>query len=255
MTTNVRDSAIGEFATDSRWSIDLRVKNVNAILFVDDNFYSKIVGTSKRAYMFAGSSNVIDQWKTGIKSAEADPYSVNWNTLPVNGMAISIVNLEDGSIAFEYGHEIRLPDERAATVSFAGSGSVSACTCWQLNRDPRKAVESAKNCDLFTGGAVRYFEFSTRDNNLVIDLSLTELQNTFINEGMIMDMNLGPNSKPVPVKEVVTGYANLTAALESVRIGELSPTAPCDAVFNTWTDKQRNKLVAAMDKTYPKMAI
>jgi hypothetical protein len=254
MTTNVRDSQIGEFATDSRWSIDLRSEGVEAIIFIDDGNYNKIVVAPLRAYMFAGNSGVIDKWKTAINLVQVDPLSVDWALLPVNGMAISIVNLFDASIDFEYGHEIRLPDKKAADASFAGSGSISACNCWKINRNPRKAVESAKGSDLFTGGAVRFLEFETKNNNLVTDVSLAELQNAISDKGMIMDTTLGFNSQPTPIRDSLDKQANLSAALEKVRMGELSPTAPCDAVFNTWTDKQRQKLIEAMGKAYPKSA-
>lgn len=255
MTTNVRDSQTGEFATDSRWSIDLRSKGVEAILFTDEGNYNKIVATSRRAYMFAGRSDVIDEWKTAINLAEGNPSAVDWDQLRVNGMAISIANLLDGGIDFEHGHEIRLPDERAANASFAGSGSVSACNCWKTHRNPRRAVESAKGSDLFTGGTVRFFHFSTQKNNLVTDVTLVELQNAIYDRGMIMDTKLGLTSQPIPVNEWRDKQADIVAALEKVRTGELLPTAPCDAVFNTWTDKQRSKLLAAMIEAYPKTAI
>jgi hypothetical protein len=250
MTTNVRDSISGLFAADSRWSIDLRPEGLEAIVFVDSAAYSKILMTANLAYMFAGRSNVIDLWKAMIDVAERDG-KLDWSLLPVNGMAVSVVGLADAQVKFEFGHEIRLPDASASEASFAGTGSVAACTCWTVNKDPRKAVETAKGSDIFTGGNVRYLEFLSKNNNLIADSSLITLQNAFAKEGMIMETKLGVASTPVPLKDALAKQG-LAAALLKIESGELSPTAPCDAVYNNWPTKERNKLVAAMKLQYPK---
>lgn len=250
MTTNVRDSVSNRFAADSRWSIDLR-PYFDAILYIDDYPYGKIVKTRGRAYMFAGDSRVIDQWKTLIATAEANGENQSWERLDVNGMAVSMVSLTNGEVEFEYGHEIRLPDQKAERASFAGTGSVSACKCWQVNGDPVKAVNTAKDSDIFTGGVARHLDFFTGvNNNLVTETSLTALNNAIRTEGMIMEIKNGSSSTSMVVKDALTNRNGLQAALEKVRLGELAPTAPCDAVYNNWSDKERKKLVAAMNKGY-----
>jgi hypothetical protein len=252
MTTNVRDSLAQQFAADSRWSVDLRPQGISAILYVDNSSYSKILSTKGNAYMFAGNSSVIDVWKNSIVKAEAGTHDIDWGTLPVNGMAISVVDLTDGSVTFEYGHEIRLPDERAASASFAGSGSTSACACWSVHKDPVKAVMTAKQSDPFTGGEVRFLDFSTKSNNLVAESSLTDLHNSFKTEAMIMNTTQGMTGQPQPLKDLLASQGSLSAAVERVVSGELPPIAPCDAVYNTWTEKQRMKLVSAMATIYKK---
>jgi hypothetical protein len=243
MTTNVRDSLGGAVATDSRWSADLRQIGLPYILLLDDAGYEKIVVQGSVVFMFAGLCRVIDVWKHSIKLASYSPGEVDWGTLPVDGMAISSIAVGSGEIYYEFGHEIRIDD-----ASFAGTGSFPACACWKVNKDSERAVRSAMELDPLTGGAVRSFNFLSGKNNLVTDTPLFGMQNQFLTRSIVMNPN---TQERIPVGEALAKDDGLRAALDMVKTGKLSAQAPCDAVYNTWPQKEKSKLVQAMKRIFP----
>ena len=248
MTTNVRDSLAKKFVADSRWSVDLR-PHQNAILYIDDAAYGKILKTTSLAYMFAGSSQVIDQWKSNIAKAEQNRQHSDWRGLDVNGMAVSIVSLSDSLVVYEYGHQIRLPDPTASEASFAGTGSYHASSCWKNNRDPVRAVETAKKIDIFTGGSINYLDFLTGQHNLAPDISLKDLRHRLTTKGMVMNLDTNTISQAAALQSAKE-QAQMEAILAKIRSGQIPPIAPCDAVHNKWSAEEHDKLIAVMEKQY-----
>lgn len=55
----------------------------------------------------------------------------------------------------------------------------------------------------------------------------------------------------IPAGEALEKDQTLRDALDKIKSGELTPAAPCDAVFNTWPQGQKTKLVSAMKSLFP----
>lgn len=242
MTTNVRDSSNGYLASDSRWTWDLRPHGHTYQLLLDDAGYEKIISAKSSVFMFAGDALVIDAWKQAIKVSSDTGAQVAWSNLPINGMAISIVNMPSGSIRYEFGHEIDME-----SASFAGTGSYGAAGCWLINKCAKKAVESAKSTDPHTGGTVRYQNFLTGENNLVPDGDLNDLIPQFLTRSIVMTANTTHSEK---FSEVAANDDELRQVLYEARAQGSGPKAPCDAVFNVWPSAEKAKLVAAMENLF-----
>lgn len=216
--------------------------------YLDDSGYEKLISTSTHVFMFAGDAVVIEQWKCAIKQATSGGLAPTWDRLPVNGMAISIAAHPSGVVIFEIGHDIT--DQH---VSFAGTGSYAAATCWIKNKNAVKAVETAKSTDTFTGGEVRYFNTYTGDNNLVVDIDLGSLVRKFTGEAT---MKYDSTTQAPHFGEALGGgaiaandEAKIQAMLDSFAAGH-GPTAPCDAVFKVWAPEKREQLVTAMQNIF-----
>ena len=248
MTTNVRDSFKGVLASDSRWTWSAVVDGQQIQTHLDDTGYEKIIAAHSHVFMFAGDAVVIDEWKKAIKSASYTASQPQWGNLPVNGMAISVVQSPSGDVLFESGHDITV-----SGISFAGTGSYAAARCWRQNLCAVKAVESAKSSDKFTGGTVRFKNVLTDEGNLVMDSDLDSLAKQFFGSATMTLNNVTQTNvfgDVVQANNVAANDEALRKALrESFAAGQ-GPTAPCDAVFHVWPSEEKAKLVQAMEKVF-----
>lgn len=242
MTTNVFDMNAGLMCGDSRWS----VQHPSFIAYVDDTGFDKIIAIDgdlgKFAFVFAGDSELIQQWKSWIISKP----SAQDQTPPVqNGLksiAICIANIDNKSIVFENGQDIQTPEAR-----FAGSGSLHAFNCWTVNKDAKKAIESAKTFDVYSGGEVKFLDFSSGVNNLKNSSNLKELHVFFAKEGMVMYKNASTNqSKILSIKEAAANDPAVQQLAIDLASGKISASAPCDAMHNTWSKEKVNELNTAL---------
>lgn len=247
MTTNVRDSASGILATDSRWTWSLSVEGQTVNRFLDDTGYEKIITTGANAFMFAGNARVIDRWKINVRLATSGSPITPWDQLPIDGIAISIVDMPSGRVRFEEGHDIR---GNNGQVSFAGSGSYAAAQCWFSNKCALTAVESAKAADQHTGGVVKFQNIRTGESNLLDNKSLDELINLFTGKGAAMLTN-STNVTPITVNSAYAANDDaLVQAMKEAYAKGNGPTAPCDAVFKVWTPDEKQKLVSVMEDIF-----
>jgi hypothetical protein len=245
MTTTVYDKTNKLLTSDSRWSYDRDF----GVLYVDDIGFDKIEAAPGMhgigyAFLFAGNSGVIQQWKSYIRSnpapGVASPACV--------GIALLVVVVGTGEIVFEYGQDILLPDSIQPTISFAGSGSIHAAQCWESNKCARKAVDSAMSLDVFSGGEIKYFELLSSKNNLNAQIDLSDMSKAFIEKGMVM---FKPNSQtPVPVKEAAANDARVKDLCDKIASGQVTLNAPCDAMFNRPTPEDEDRLKAAMARVF-----
>lgn len=248
MTTNVRDSITGVLATDSRWTWSTTVNGHAVEVHLDDAGYEKLIAAHEHVFMFAGSSVVIESWKQAIKQASYSGVQPDWSTLDVNGMAISMVRVPDAVLTFESGHDITVEK-----VSFAGTGSYAAAGCWVSNRCAKKAVETAKLSDKFTGGTVRYSNVHTSEGNLVPDSDLGSLVKKFLGSASMTSNDVTHATVFGEVAQDRSLAANdeaLRAALAKSFAAGQGPVAPCDAVFREWPAEEKARLVKAMQQAF-----
>lgn len=240
MTTNVYDQRSGFITSDSRWSFEKDF----AIMYVDDTGFDKIEEARGKVFLFAGDSEIIQLWKTFLRSG---PLSSSGRP-KIEGIAILIAEASTGRLVYHYGQDILLPDSENPMTSFAGSGARSAAQCWQANNCAKKAVESAKGFDLFSGGDVKFFELSTGKHNLNEQIDVKDLKAAFIKKGMVMFT--ANSQQPVTVQEAAANDPRVAKIVDAIAQGSVSLKAPCDAMYNQPTHADKKRLDAALDEIF-----
>lgn len=242
VTTNVYDSSKKLLSSDSRWSV--KHSSGDFIVFVDDTGFDKIETARGHAFLFAGLASTIQDWKTYISSEPTG----SLGHPSIDQIALLIVDVTSGKVVDHVGQDILLPNPDDPLTSFAGTGSIHAAECWLVNGCAKTAVESAKGFDLYSGGSVRYFELSTLKNNLLNTIDYDELRQAFTAQGMVM--YIANSHRQVPVNEAAQHDVRVTEICESIANGQVSPTAPCDAMYNHASSEEKRRLVATLDKIF-----
>jgi hypothetical protein len=238
MTTNVFDSNAGLICTDSRWSM----RCGSWLLYVDDVNYHKIALRSDHAVMFAGQSLRIDEWKTWLR---LDPFDVT--RMPsTEGVVVCLIRLSTGRVAFERGVDV----EREGAY-FAGSGSRAAVECWMLNRCAQTAVQSAIGVDACSGGEVKFYDVKNGQSNLSPApqrlASLADVHTAIETRGTVMNISSTRSSAPIPFAKLKSlgiegcteqDQADLLQLVASVGDKTLMLSAPCDGMYEAWTDDE-----------------
>lgn len=232
MTTNVLDLEHDIATSDSRWSIQLP----DAILFVDDTGFDKIFEHNGFLLVFAGTANLIQIWKNHI----SDPETSGIPPTDANGMsiAISITNLDNGSVVFEH--------RQAAVyenVRFAGSGASYAEQCWFSNFCARRAVESASAFDVCTGGSVKYYSFSG-ENNIDMTTTVKAIHESMMKEGLIMYKK--QVCSPVPISEAAQQDPSLKKIMDDLATGKASMCAPFPNMHQPMSLQEKRSLEKAI---------
>lgn len=242
MTTNVFDSNKAVIATDSRWS----VKWSKWVVYVDDVPFYKIEHASDTAFMFAGKGDRIQEWKNWIRSCPTDD-----TQMPTcEGMCVCMVDVVDGQVVFSNGQDI-VKDG----AYFAGSGSRYAYVCWETNKDAKKAIETAKEVDVFTGGEVKFFDVKSRNHNLHVITNEATIQmvgQAIEQRGSVMEILAGTGKSAIPFKmsEIAANDREMQELQTKIASGELTPEAPCDSMYSEWNEDQVANLKAALAKTF-----
>lgn len=246
MTTNVRDSINHVIAADSRWSIQLQSFGIDAMLYVDDVDYQKILAFGRGVFMFAGNSKLISDWKNAIALADSFPNAVNWGNMPTTGLAVCGVDRTNGRVVAEMNQSISDP-----ISSFAGSGAQPASVCWKSNRDAERAVDTAKTADVYSGGQVRYYRLPTGETNTGYDKPLSYLNASFLEKGYIMNLNQNSQNS-TPIRDAVQHDPVLRSVMDEVAKGNITATAPHQHMHRIWSLEEKAKLVDAMEYFFPK---
>lgn len=234
MTTNVYDGIQGVAGTDSRWSVERDY----AIFYVDDTGFEKIVVRDDAVFLFAGNSAVIQQWKDYLAGPR---YSHSVSEPPLEGIALLIVNAVTKEIIYGYGQDITLNDQNAkAVASFAGSGGRRAAQCWMTNFCTKRAIDTAKQIDVFSGGETKFFELTSKTGNLIEDVGLKGLGEAFKERGMVMF--LAQLDKPMSIQEAQALDPRVAEFAQQVASGQTPLSAPCDAMYNTPSEKDKTEL-------------
>lgn len=234
MTTNVYDGFQGIASTDSRWSAGRDF----AIFYVDDTGFEKIVVRDDAVFLFAGDSSVIQQWKDYLAGPR---YSHAAGEPPLEGIALLIVNAATKEIIYGYGQDITLNDQSAkAIASFAGSGGRLAAECWRQNFCAKRAIDTAKQIDVFSGGETKFFELTSKTGNLIKDVGLKGLGEAFKERGMVMF--LAQLDKPMSIQEAQAIDPRVAEFAQQVASGQVPLSAPCDAMYNTPSAEEKAEL-------------
>lgn len=247
MTTNIFDKNSAVMATDSRWSIEWG----SWLMYLDDTGYEKIERSNGVALMFAGYGGKIQQYKDWIRSKPT-----NFDNMPdVKGMSVCMVNEATNMVMFRKHQDIE-----ANEVFCAGSGARSAYTCWLMNKCSKTAVESAKQKDHYSGGDVKYINFSTKESNLVsylpqVQLTIQMISENIIQRGIAMKIHATPTGTPNLALQKVANGANDEADARAemaalVAEGKLSATAPCDGMHNDWSEEDKEDFKAALAQMF-----
>lgn len=242
MTTNVYDGSMMLLSSDSRWSV--KHSSGDFIIFVDDFGFDKIEIAGDHAFVFAGCASTIQDWKTFLAS---NPTGSNGHP-SIDQIALLIADVVTGQVVAHVGQDIQIPNADASVTSFAGTGSSHAADCWMQNGCAKTAVKTAKGFDLFSGGEVRFLELNTRNHNLKNDRSFAELRDSFQTQGMVM--YIANSHKQVPVNEARMNDVRVGEQCDAIARGEISPTAPCDAMYHRATVAEKQQVAAALDRIF-----
>jgi len=243
MTTNVYDSLAGTMSSDSRWSC----QHGKYLIYIDDARFEKIEKYQNSVFMFAGDGAKIQAWKDWIRTSPKSTVG----TPDCEKICICIADQSKNSVIFMERQDI-IKDGGY----FAGSGSRYAYQCWDANRDPLRAVETAKSFDASSGGDVKFLEFSSGNHNLFSptgkDVRIEDVSRAMATRGRVMEItvNNATNSPPFKLADVAANDAGLRDVQNKIASGQLSPTAPCDGMHSEWTDEQKRKLDSALGQVF-----
>lgn len=226
------------------------IRSTIAMLYVDDTGFEKIVFDSKYSYMFAGPSDLINEWKTWI----ASPTKLMQPRPAVrDDFAVCFIDSETKIVRFEHGQRIR--DDK---YRFAGTGAVPAHKCWTANTDPIKAVESAKESDIFSGGTVKYLDISNRTSsslneasvahNLNLNGSFDSIKAATLSKGMVMYTQV--NKANLPINEACANDPRIKDFVSKIANGEVVAKAPCGLDTVVWTETDEKRLDDALNDMF-----
>jgi len=238
MTTNVYDKTKFLLTSDSRWSIPTEF----GVIYVDDTGFDKIEVANGHAFIFAGNAAVIQQWKDYIRGSKAGSPLAR---PAAKGISLLVAKLGCGTFVEAYGQDISLPHKSKPMVSFAGTGAHAAASCWLANKCGRRAIETAKARDYYSGGNVMYLELQSSNSNLRNDRDADNLPEAFLEKGNVM-YTPGLNSTVISLDEAAKQDPRVEQWLKKIAEGSVEIQAPCDAMFNEPTEEEDARLDAAM---------
>lgn len=246
MTTNAFDQRASKVASDSRWSYLLKDgEEFRAVVYADDTGFDKMVIGQGACALFAGPSNLIDEWKEYIKSPNK---IVLRRPRTQKGFAVCIADGSTGRIIFEHGQEYREEN----VYRFAGSGAGFAKTCWLVNGDAVKAVTSASLADMFSGGAVKYFDFKTQDHNVDLTGKYASINEAITRRGIVMYAKYA--GKKVSIHDAAKTDPKVQTLLRDIAAGNASAVAPTGADPVIWTDADEERLDASLEAFFGPIA-
>lgn len=239
MTTNVFDGNAAVMATDSRWSI----RHGKYVIYLDDTGFEKIELRNQHAFMFAGNGLRIQEWKSWIRSDPKDD-----STQPAEeGICVCVVSMDTKQVKFSVKQDV----EREGGF-FAGSGSTYAVPCWLVNKDAKRAVDTAKQSDIFSGGEIKFFNFATGAHNLGYpsgDITIQMVVEAINKRGLAMTTNVN-STQPFPFAVAANDNPELAEIRQKIANGELSANAPCDGMYNEWTKEEKSSLKRALGDVF-----
>jgi hypothetical protein len=238
MTTNVYDIGAGYLTTDSRWSI----KNGDWVAYVDDTGYDKLVFDEQIAILFAGDLLKIDVWKQWFIEGRTGEYPDLHD-----GMSLIIVDMSDGSSQFTADYLLKSIEGDLLKALYAGTGAPHAKDCWQVNKCAKKAINSAIEADIFSGGLVvellRENAQSNVKNSAKVDKVMYEMKERGIMTNVVTNITMHVKDA---ANDGVTGDAKDFA--NKVVAGSLAISAPFPGINQPWTNDKKRELISVLDK-------
>jgi hypothetical protein len=161
---------------------------------------------------------------------------------PSRKIAVTVTNMNLSTVVFEYGQ--LTCGEQFARV--AGSGKIHAYGHWLRNKDARSAVHFATTMDRKSGGAVKYFRFAGRENNIHETTRFEQLGTRLIMEGFVMPAHT--ETPVIPIKEAVENNPELAAKVARIQSGEIALESPCGEELQTWTEEAKQSFTRMMQR-------
>jgi hypothetical protein len=238
MTTNVYDVASGLLTSDSRWSID----EGDWIAFVDDTNYDKIVFDNELGLLFAGDLSKIEIWKDWFLSGRTSPIPLD----QVDRMSIIGIDMPTGNIAFHSDYLLVSTINSSIEAWYGGTGAPYAKDCWQLNRCARKAVETAKAEDDFSGGNTVFAERESLETNLANSEKVESVLQQMKERGIMI--NSKGSQEPTLVKDAANDPSNPLAQslAQKIMSGKAALGAPFPGMDQPWTNEKKAELEKAL---------
>lgn len=239
MTTNVYDQNLGVMATDSRWS----VRQGNYVIYLDDTGFDKIEVRHQAAFMFAGNGKRIQEWKMWLRTDPPD----DSGQPSEEGVSICIADTST-KIMQSFGKENVI----YKGGYFSGTGTLFAFACWSVNSDPKRSVETAKKFDLFSGGEVKFFDFSTKSHNLnypTVEITIDMVGEAISKRGIAMKTNLNATQMP-PFVLASNDEEELADIRRKIASGEISANAPCDGMYKEWSQQEKADLKKTLGQIF-----
>jgi hypothetical protein len=126
------------------------------------------------------------------------------------------------------------------------------------NKCSKKAVETAKQKDYFSGGPVKFVDFTGNLDNLdrvvvANDLHITTLTQNILTRGHAMKIQSTPQNAPSHV--MAEGgrkrrSRSTPTALQLAAAGQLTATAPCNGMHNDWSENDKSAFRGALGKMF-----
>lgn len=243
MTTNVYASNEGLLSSDSRWSC----REGNWIIYVDDTDYDKIVSDDELGILFAGNMDVIDLWKTWFSNRrKLSPPQANTDLI-----SMIIIDMKTGEVVFTPSYLLMSTIENNIVAWYGGSGDVYAKDCWQVNQCAKKAVGTAIEKDLCSGGEVMFTSRIGLNSNVKNSASFQDVMASLKEKGFIMD-SIG--LRVMRIKDAATDSANDHVDIDAQQLanrvmsGQVSLSAPFVGMGQPWTQEKKNELVNVLAK-------
>lgn len=245
MTTTVYDRLSKVVTTDSRWSIDLTSRGYEGhVLYIDNTGFGKIAIRNDHVMLLAGNGKLIEQWKIWWAGdlSEPEPPVTSGNNQSVN---LYIVKISTNEIVFDKGQKLIVnnTENNEILALFTGSGSGIAAQDWMNNHCARTAIDESKLHDPYTGGDVRYVDFSGGQYSIENSvLHINDVNQALLQRGLIMDTK-NPHTPHVSIsaQEVADVRQMLVA-------GSITPCAPVGKKTAEWDEQSKSRLAMAIQK-------
>ena len=259
MTTNITDIDAKQMASDSRWTISWPAELPKYVVRLDDSGCDKIVIYQGLVFIFAGDGLLIQIWKDWL--ATFPPTSLA-GMPPVKREAggkliwicLCIVEMTTADILFVEKQEFE-PNQTSPSAFFAGTGAPHARPCWRKNRNARRAVETAKAADIFSGGEVKYVNLVSGDHNLGNSESIHDVSLRLVREGFVMEyqhisQKTAPPEAGEPIAEAAKSNPELQKLVDDVKSGRTVASAPFGSMHEPWSPGSEQRLRDVLAKAF-----
>lgn len=247
MTTNVYDGAAKIVATDSRWTAEYTNEYGERCVWYCDEGFDKLMQSNGLVFMFAGDLQRIHEWKCWAVTSP----TVSTRPKTDKTICICIFEAETALLGFFHGTFVCDFIENQVSSAFAGTGALSAYTCWSKNNCATTAVDTAKKNDLMSGGETKYYNFVDGKTNIS-----SETETDF---AVVLDtLHERGNTMSANDKERIVQSADSDSneeafnLLASMKAGTIRIEAPTFGAGKDWTDRDNTALDSFLSKHYPR---
>ncbi|HDT4040791.1 hypothetical protein ACLEXY_02755 [Enterobacter ludwigii] len=249
MTTVVYDRLTRAVTSDSRWSCDLDAFDpgyAGHILYVDDTGFGKLAIREDSVMVLAGNGILIELWKKWL-TREVLSFEEDTPPLSIPGQmpfSIYLIEISTNKVLFDEGHKHTIFDteKNEVVAAFSGSGGPHAANNWMTSLCARTAIDFAKLQDHYTGGTVRYVDFSSGKCDLESELTtIQEVVNLMLERGFIMDTKK-PTAAPVSISAQEVAHVRQLLAN-----GSIMPSAPVGKGAADWSDESKARFFKAIE--------